>query len=316
MLYLNDHDFSNLSISWEDSINEIKKALSCISREDYFQPLKPYLRFGDKTNRIIAMPAYVGGNIDMAGIKWIASFPNNINNNIPRASSITILNDSSTGVPLAIFNTAIISIIRTVSVSGFLLKEYSSFKQQSKYSVGIIGFGPIGQYHLKMCKSLLKNHIDNIYLYDKRDITISDEIVTMCNSWQEVYKKSDIFITCTSSLERYIDLPALHEKLILDVSLRDFKEESLNSFTKPFIVDDWDEVNRENTDIEYYTKIKGIDKKDTITLCDIQNNKLSSFYKKGDVIFFAPMGMGVFDITIANYYYKYAIKNNIGTCLD
>lgn len=316
MLYLNDNDFLKFSISWDETIKEINKAVACIGQKDYSQPMKPYLRFKDNSNRIIAMPAYVGGNIDMAGIKWIASFPNNIKKSIPRASSVTVLNDTNTGIPLAIFNTAMVSIIRTASVSGYLLQEYNSFKQQLKYCIGIVGFGPIGQHHLKMCKSVLKNHIDKIYLYDKCEINISDELVTVCNSWKDVYEKSDIFITCTSSLERYIDLPALNNKLILDVSLRDFKEEALNSFAKPFIVDDWDEVNRENTDIEYYTKIGGIDKNNSITLCDIQNKKLNTFFNKSDNIFFAPMGMGVFDISIANYYYKYAIKNNIGTILE
>lgn len=316
MLYLNDNDFSKVSISWDDTIAEICKAIDCISQEDYSQPIKPYLRFKDKLNRIIAMPAYVGGDIDMAGIKWIASFPKNIEQNIPRASSVTVLNDTNTGIPIVIFNTAMISIIRTASVSGYILKKYKEFKQELEYNVGIIGFGPIGQRHFKMCKAILKNQVKKFYLYDKQAINITDEKVSICDSWQDVYKKADIFITCTSSLERYIDLVASSDKLILDVSLRDFKKEALNSFSKPFIVDDWDEVNRENTDIEYYTKINGMNKDDSITICDIQRKKLNTFFSKNDNIFFAPMGMGVFDISIANYYYIYAMKNKIGTFLD
>lgn len=316
MLYINDKDFLKFPISWDETINEIGKAITCIAQKDYSQPIKPYLRFKDKSNRIIAMPAYVGGNIDMAGVKWIASFPNNLDKGIPRASSVTVLNDTQTGIPIAIFNTAMVSIIRTASVSGYLLREYDQFKRRLKYSIGIIGFGPIGQYHLKMCKAVLKNHINRFYLYDKHRIHVSDELVTVCNSWQNVYEKSDILITCTSSLDRYIDLPVSGDKLILDVSLRDFKEEALDSFTKPFIVDDWDEVNRENTDIEYYTKIGKLNKDDSVNLCDIQMKKLISFFDKNDNIFFAPMGMGTFDISIANYFYKYAIRNRIGLVLE
>ena len=316
MLYMNDADFANISISWEDTIGVISEAISAIFGNDYAQPIKPYLRFKKQTNRIIAMPAYVGGTIDMAGIKWIASFPENIKRNIPRASCITALNDTDTGVPLAIFNTALISIIRTASVSGYVLKEYDAFKQKPNYNVGIIGFGPIGQHHLKMCQSVLKDKINNIYLYDTRPINAADAKACVCDSWQEVYEQANIFITCTSSLERYIDLPVSSDKLILDVSLRDFKEEALDSFTKPFIVDDWEEVNRENTDIEYYVKIGKMSKDEAISLSDLQKMKMNRFYKEDDTVFFAPMGMGVFDIAIANYYYEYAVKNKLGLSLD
>ena len=316
MRYFNEKDFANFPFSWDETINEIGKAISYIDKKDYSQPIKPYLRFKDNSNRIIAMPAYIGGNIDIAGIKWIASFPDNIKAGIPRASSVTVLNDTNTGVPIAIFNTAMVSIIRTASVSGYLLQKYKEYNPLPKYNIGIIGFGPIGQHHLSMCKSVLKDHINRIYIYDKRPVYISDERVTVCGSWQCVYEQTDIFITCTSSLDRYIDLPVSGGKLIMDISLRDFKQEALDSLTKPFIVDDWDEVNRENTDIEYYTKIGKMSREDSINLCDIQTKKLELYFGKDSNIFFAPMGMGVFDISIANYYYKYAIKNNLGLVLE
>lgn len=141
MRYFNEKDFANFPFSWDETINEIGKAISYIDKKDYSQPIKPYLRFKDNSNRIIAMPAYIGGNIDIAGIKWIASFPDNIKAGIPRASSVTVLNDTNTGVPIAIFNTAMVSIIRTASVSGYLLQKYKEYNPLPKYNIGIIGFG-------------------------------------------------------------------------------------------------------------------------------------------------------------------------------
>jgi len=316
MLYISDDHFKDIPVYWNETISQIGKAISCMATGDFSQPMKPYLRFKDKSNRIIAMPSYVGGNIDMAGIKWIASFPKNIENNLPRASSVTVLNNTNTGVPIAIFNTPMISVIRTASVSGYLLREYNLFKQKPTYNIGIIGFGPIGQYHLKMCKDVLNETIGGICIYDKKVNKVPDDSILVCDSWQEVYEKSDVFITCTSSLERYIDLPTQSNKLMLDVSLRDFKEEAMDSFTKPFIVDDWDEVNRENTDIEYYFNLGKISKNEIITLCDIQNKKMHEYYEDYDTIYFAPMGMSIFDITIANYYYQLALEKDFGIILN
>lgn len=316
MIYINDKDMIEVEYLWKDTINVIDVAINCISEGEYSQPLKPYLRYNDQSNRIIAMPAYVGGEIESAGIKWIASFPHNIEHNMPRASCVTILNDASTGVPLAIFNTPLISIIRTASVSGYVIKKYLEFKNKEKYNVGIIGWGPIGQYHYKMCKEILNTSIKGVYVFDIRDDVVNDGHITICTSWQEVYEKADIFITATSTLERYINLPVCESKLILDISLRDFKVEALDSFSKPFITDDWHEVNRENTDIEYYSGMGKISKDDIITLCDVNKKNLQSIYSDNDIIFFAPMGMGVFDIAIANYFYKKALKKGIGRCMD
>ena len=46
------------------------------------------------------MPAYVGGEYDVFGIKWIAGFPKNpARHGLPRATGFFVLNDSWKGIP-------------------------------------------------------------------------------------------------------------------------------------------------------------------------------------------------------------------------
>src|ERR1700722_5648067 len=153
MLFLNEKSINDSGIDWNRTIAVIENALSCMRNDDYAQPVKPYLRYRDTRNRIIAMPAFVGGEFNMAGEKWVASFPDNVRKGKPRAHSVVILNDADTGEPRAIICTALLSIIRTASVSGMVIRKFMEcrFQDKKKVNIGISGFGPIGKYHLKMC---------------------------------------------------------------------------------------------------------------------------------------------------------------------
>ncbi len=321
MLYLDEKDIKEMAIDWDRTISVIEETVKCLYWNETAQPIKPYLRYKEPQNRIIAMPAYVGGKVDKAGIKWIASFPDNIHKNIPRAHSITILNDADTGVPICITNTAMLSIIRTASVSGLIIKHYKKYRDIKDTTVGIIGWGPIGQHHLDMCMNLLGDSISKIYIYDLKGI---DNInlpakymkkVVVTDSWQEVYLNSNIFITCTASKDRYIDIKPNEGCLLLNVSLRDYKKEVFPYVKDSIIVDNWEEVCRENTDIEMFHKECGMNQNSSISIEEIVCEERMKSFSRRSTIMFNPMGMATFDIAIASYYYDLAYENKIGLLL-
>lgn len=319
MLYLNENDILKMGINWNKTIDSVNEAVKCYAKEDYAQPIKPYLRYRDLKNRIIAMPAFLGGDFNISGIKWIASFPKNIEQGKPRANSIIVLNDADTGEVISSINTSLISIIRTASVSGLIVRNYVNANNKKDLTVGIIGFGPIGKYHLKMCPEILGDKVKEYRLYDVRGIdsnsidNIDEDKIKIVKNWQEAYGEADIFITCTVSDSRYIDQKPKNGSLILNVSLRDFKPDVYESVKGNIIVDDWEEVCRENTDIELFHKECGLEETGVRSIADIVDSK--DFFVGKSNIMFNPMGMAIFDLAISKYYLDLAKQKGIGTSL-
>lgn len=324
MLYLSRKDIEDIGIDWDETINTISDTVRVMNKGDFAQPIKPYLRYNDPKNRIIAMPAFKGGINPISGIKWIASFPDNRKQGIDRAHAIIILNDSATGVPISVLSAGLLSAIRTAGVSGSVIKEYVDAKEKHgtrNFSVGITGFGPIGKTHANMVSSILAEKLTTLYIYDSGQISdngvseFTKSKIDVVPSWEEAFDKSDIFITCTVSKEGYINRQPKEGSLQLNVSLRDYKPEMMRKVDM-IVVDDWQECCRENTDIENMHHKYGLEQSDTKSIIDIICNKIFDRLDPCHVAMFNPMGMATFDIAIASYFYRLARQNNIGVELS
>ena len=100
-----------------------------------------FLRYPDRPSaRIIALPAHLGGAIQKSGIKWISSFPENRASNLARASAVLILNDATTGYPLACIGIAI-SATRTAASAASAAEQISPNPFEG--TLGVIGTGVI-----------------------------------------------------------------------------------------------------------------------------------------------------------------------------
>src|SRR6516162_7039757 len=113
---------------------------------DSVNPPSYFLRFPDRpTSRIIALPASIGGQVKVDGIKWISSFPENVAAGIPRASAVLILNDHDTGYPFACMEASIISATRTAAMA-VMAADWFSRGRRRPTRVGFFGVGLIARY--------------------------------------------------------------------------------------------------------------------------------------------------------------------------
>lgn len=321
MLYLAERDLLALGKPWEETIDAVEAAVRCLHEGDYAQPVKPYLRYRAPENRIIAMPAFLGGPFEVAGIKWIASFPGNPGRGLPRAHSVVILNDAHDGVPVAIINTALLSVIRTASVSGMVLRHYDRARPLDRATVGITGWGPIGRHHLELCERLYGTRIAEYRVFDIRGVDRSGlgdappDRIRIVGSWQEAYRDADVFIACTVATAPYVDLEPKPGSLHLNVSLRDYATSVFEHFRGGIVVDDWAEVCREGTDVEAFHRRCGLQQGEVKTVVDVVVHGCIAGMDTGRPVMFNPMGMAVFDLAVASHYVGRARAAGVGTLL-
>lgn len=301
----------------------------CSAYEKHYQglsslPHSVFLKFSEKSrNRIIGLPAFLDGEEPSAGFKWIASFPNNHQRSLDRASALMILNDMETGFPKAVMEASIISAKRTAaSATLATLHLYHDDME----SIAMIGCGLIGFEIIKFIKamhpSLKKLYVHDLsteraeHFIEKLQHERIDIQTYIVDSIEELFASSPVVALATTSPTPYILKPELihSTKLILNISLRDLSPEIILAGIN--IVDDIDHVCRERTSIHLTEMLVG--NRDFIhcTLAEITKGKIDVKMNSDLPIIFSPFGLGVLDLSIAEYVFEECCEQVMGYALD
>jgi ornithine cyclodeaminase/alanine dehydrogenase-like protein (mu-crystallin family) len=127
-----------------------------------------------------AMPAHLRGSgdstaEDLVGMKWIASFATNNAFGLPALSAMVILNDPSTGVPIAVLDGGPITAERTAAVSGMAIRHFAPRVAGRPIRAAIVGAGVQARSHLPVLGHLLPGL--EIVLFDRhadRAVTVAE----------------------------------------------------------------------------------------------------------------------------------------------
>ncbi|MGW1469413.1 2,3-diaminopropionate biosynthesis protein SbnB [Streptomyces sp. NPDC002308] len=274
-------------------------------------PPSSFLRFPDRaTSRMIALPASLGGESPVDGLKWISSFPDNVRSGVPRASAVLILNDPVTGYPFACLESSIISATRTAA-SAVSAADRLSRDRTRPTRVGFFGSGLIARY-IHMFLEGSGWSFDDIGVYDVSaesaagfrlyvEQSGSAAPVTVHRSPEDLIRTSDLVVFATVAGEPHVDDPSWfgHNPVVLHVSLRDLAPRVLLASTN--IVDDIGHCLRADTSPHLTEQLTG--NRDFVhgTLDDVMAGRVTV---PGDrPVVFSPFGLGVLDLAVGGFVY-------------
>ncbi|ARP73355.1 2,3-diaminopropionate biosynthesis protein SbnB [Streptomyces pluripotens] len=268
-------------------------------------PPSYFLRFPDRpTARIIALPASVGGDAPVDGLKWISSFPGNLDRGIPRASAVLILNDPATGYPYACLESSIISAVRTAASAAVAARALGE-NRPVPHRVGYLGTGLIARYVHSYLSALglppqeyAVHDVSGDYARSfaghlARNTGTSPLVL---DSAEELVRSCDLIVCATTAATPHLLDPSLfsHHPLVLHVSLRDLGTEVvLGSFN---VVDDVEHVLKANTSVHLAEQRTG--GRDFLdgTLYDVLTGTLK--VPADRTVVFSPFGLGVLDLAV------------------
>lgn len=306
-------------------MDTVRTAYEAHGRGESSLPHSTFLRFpDDQRNRIIALPTYLGAEFDVAGIKWVSSFPGNLERGLDRASAVVILNSAQTGRAEAIIEGSIISAKRTAASAALAARWLQNPGEVNR--VGLFGCGLINFEILRFLlasnpkmRSLVVFDLDAdraVKFKNKCRETFDRIEVEVAENSRTIFRECSLISFATTAAKPHVaDLSdCALGSTILHISLRDIAAEAILSADN--IVDDIDHACRAQTSLHLAEQAVGHRDFIRCTLADILRGEASARKDKETISIFSPFGLGVLDLAIGKLVSDRALKQGQGQVIS
>ena len=290
--------------------------------------------------RFMAMPAYLGGKYQMAGMKWYGSNCENKASGLPRSILMMMLNDKDTGAPLALMSANLVSCYRTGAIPGVGAKYLA---RKDSETVTIIGPGVMGRTCLlaffSVCPKITtvkvkERGLRSLHAFEefvKKECPQIQQVI-VCDSMEEAVKDSDIICVTSTAPVKEIDFPYIAEDwvkkgaLICLPSAARFDDDFLinrckkvvdnyklyEAWAEEFPYPSYEMVQIIGSKFTDYLHEGRIQREDIVDIADIINKKHPGRESDDEIIVYSVGGMPVEDIAWGGTVYRNALKEGIG----
>ena len=328
ILFMNDGAMRAAGVNdMRAAMRDVENVYMLDARGEVNNPGKCVLRWGKTVEdenvmgRINAMPGYVGGEYDMAGIKWIGSGPMNYKKGLPRASVTIILNDPDTKLPVAIADGTAISTMRTGASGGIAVRLLA---RSDARVMTICGAGAQAPTQLEAAR-IARPSIDTLFVYDIRPENAErfarqtrekypSLSVVVTQDIEAAARQSDIIDCVTLASEPFIK-GAWLRKGALVMNMADYEVDNdcvLRAGKR--VVDYWENVKHRMISTIALMWRDGLFRDDELhaELGEILCGDKPGRENDDEIIYFNAVGAGIMDIAVATRCYRAAKKAGLG----
>lgn len=207
VLWISAKEIDQLGITMAEIMDAVEAGFATLGRGEGEMPAKIGIHPREDCF-IHAMPCYLGGDIDKAGVKCVSGYPPNPAKGHPYITGIMLLTDADTGLPVAVMDAAWVTAYRTGAASGVYARHFGS---PDTTSVAIIGTGVQGRVNLLAMKEAFPK-LSQVNCFDifesSMDKFIEDMQAELPNATftkfddkQAAVADADVLITCTPIVE-------------------------------------------------------------------------------------------------------------------
>jgi len=332
ILFLNNRDMEELGVNDMHAVlRDVERAYSLYEAGQVITPGKVVMHFGSAPGdssvhgRINCMPGYIGGEYDMAGVKWIGSGPLNYQKGLPRASTTMILNDPDTKLPLCIADGTQVSAKRTGASGGVAMKLLS---RKDASVLTICGAG--AQSRTQMEAAMIVRPIQKVYIYDlflDRCEQFAQEmgekypgvtiIPTPAEALERAIRESDIIVTVTLADQPFVKGAWLKRGcLIVHMAGYEVDYDCVKMADKR-VGDFWETIKHRMGSTIALMAAEGLIRDEDVAaeLGEILNGKKTGRDNDDQIIYFNAVGAGILDLAVTTRCYRKALELGIGTKL-
>ncbi len=283
-------------------------------------PPKIYLYLEKYFGDFRAMPAYIRG-MDACGLKWVNVHPKNRHFGLPVVMATVVLSDPKTGFPLAIMDGTEITNLRTGAAGGIAAKFLA---RKDSSVVSLVGCGVQARTQLLALKELFR--IKKVFIWgckpqhavkflnDMKYLGLNIEIK---EDISDCVGQADIVATTTPSRKPIIKYEWIKKGTHINAIGADAKgkEELDPKILKnaKIVVDDRRQASHSG-EINVPLAKGFLKEKDIYAeLGQIIIGKKKPRINDNEITVFDSTGLAIQDIAVADFVYKKAIKNNIGS---
>jgi len=322
ILFLKQEDVIKAGLLDMKQILEItEKTFKMIGEGKVLNPTKVFMGMPNNENwesYCMSMPAYIGGEFDVAGFKWASeSMFNATQPGMPYGVDVVVLTNPKTVYPKAILDGTITTAMRTSAAAGVMAK-YNA-RKNSKVAA-LIGAGVIGRTMIMAMAEAVPS-LEEIRIVDL-DITKAEGLakefegkynVVPMSDTKEAVTGADLVVTETTSRKDFIKKEWLVKNAtVIQMEAHSFEPDVLLTADKVFL-DNWAQMSHlDNITVAQMYKAGKLHKEDIVEMPDMVCGNYPSRENDDEFVFCGTAGVGAVDITIANQMYENAKKMGIG----